>query len=184
MDHMKKEDVARSEKNDQDDKKKKKKNKKKNNKKDNPTSSSRRSSSIPSEDPKKKIKESKVWESKNIPEHLKEKCAILESNPNVIIVANIPINVTIEELREYFNTLLVSLKQNANGGFPLKSLEIGETKNFAIIEFNGPEWRKMCTNLDGLEYQGFKLMVYGGRKEGRIKNGGGMREEERGRREE
>ena len=160
MDQNKKEELVVSEKNDIDnDKKKKKKNKKKNHKKDNPTSSSRRSSSIPSEDPKKKIKESKVWESKNIPEHLKEKCANLEFNTNVLIVANIPINVTIEELREYFNTLLVSLKQNPNGGIPLKSLEIGETKNFAIMEFNGPEWRKMCINLDGLEYQGFKLMV-------------------------
>jgi hypothetical protein len=142
-------------------KKRKRKNKKKNLKKDNPASSTRRSSSIPSDDPKKKIKESKVWESKTIPEYLKEKFASLESNPNVIIVANIPINVTIEELREYFNTLLISLKQNQNQnlGVPLKSLEIGETKNFAILEFNGPEWRKMCNTLEGLEYQGFKLMV-------------------------
>lgn len=64
------------------------------------------------EELKRKIKESKVWDSKNIPEMLKEKFAAIESSPLTLIIANIPINVTLEELREYFNTLLVSLKQN------------------------------------------------------------------------
>ena len=64
------------------------------------------------EELRKKIKESKVWESKNIPEHLKEKFASIESSPLTLIIANIPINVTLEEMREYFNTLLISLKPN------------------------------------------------------------------------
>ena len=64
------------------------------------------------EEIRQKIKESKVWESKNIPEFLKEKYATIESSPMTLIIANIPINVTLEEMREYFNTLLISLKQN------------------------------------------------------------------------
>ncbi len=64
------------------------------------------------EDLRQKIKESKVWESKNIPEFLKEKYATIESSSMTLIIANIPINVTLEEMREYFNTLLISLKQN------------------------------------------------------------------------
>lgn len=138
------------------DKIKKQKKKKKKSKKEH----KKRSASISSRETKKKIKESKVWDSTNIPEFLKEKYAALESNPLVVIIANIPINVTIEELREYFNTLLVSLKQNSFAtGTPIKSIEIGETKNFAIIELSSKDWKKICNSLDNLEYQGFKLMV-------------------------
>jgi len=69
------------------------------------------------EELRKKIKESKVWESKNIPEFLKEKYASIESSSLTLIIANIPINVTLEEMREYFNTLLISLKQNFGNFF-------------------------------------------------------------------
>ena len=41
----------------------------------------------------------------------------------------------------------------------MRSLEIGETKNFAIIEFNNKEWKRVCSSLENLEYQGFKLLV-------------------------
>ena len=89
--------------------KKKKKNKKKKLKKDNKKSENKENEE---EDLRQKIKESKIWESQNIPEFLKEKYATIESSSLTLIIANIPINVTLEELREYFNTLLISLKQN------------------------------------------------------------------------
>ena len=82
-------------------KKKKKKKKKKNDNKS--------GSSDYEEDPVKKIKTSKLLTDENIPEHLREFYAEIELNPLKLVIGNIPINITTEELRQYFHTLLVSL---------------------------------------------------------------------------
>ena len=89
-------------------KKKNKKHKKKNKKRDDDDYLD----GYDGKNPSKKIKTSAVLDNKNIPEEYREKYHEIEKNPLKIIVANIPLGVTLDELRGYFNTLIASLKTN------------------------------------------------------------------------
>lgn len=51
-----------------------------------------------------------MWSNPRIPTHLKKKYVDIEVNPMMLIVGNIPPVCSKEELKDYFQTLLVSLR--------------------------------------------------------------------------
>ena len=108
--------------------------------------------------PRKKIK-SGVYESKTIPEHLKDHFAEIEENPLKLIIGNIPMNMTRDELKQYFHTLLVSLNPQLRHTPPIVSFEIGETKNYAVAELFNKDVVKLCLSMDVLELQGYKISI-------------------------
>jgi len=58
----------------------------------------------------KRIKKSKCLINKNIPAHLRRTFAEIETNPLKVLITNIPTNVTVEEMRAYFSTFILTLK--------------------------------------------------------------------------
>ena len=63
--------------------------------------------------------DSSVWKNPRIPTHLKKKYVDIEVNPLMLIVGNTPPTTHKEELKEYFQTLLVSLRPHL-GIFKIK----------------------------------------------------------------
>jgi len=94
-----------------------------------------------------------------LPEHLRKKYARIESNPLVLICANISPHVTIEELQEYFNTLIRTLNPNINTLCPVKNVEISHNKMFAILEFLNKDCKKVLKQYKELEFQNYKMVI-------------------------
>lgn len=82
-----------------------------------------------------KIK-TKIEEDPNIPTYLKEKYIEIEINPMKLVLYELPLGTSQDEIDLYFNTLLSDLdKRLLNNVNPIKKSEIGETGKFSIIEF-------------------------------------------------
>lgn len=56
------------------------------------------------------MKMSAIWSDSNIPEELKKKFVKIEQDSLCLIVANIPMSISTLELKEYFSTLVSTLK--------------------------------------------------------------------------
>lgn len=80
--------------------------------------------------------EDKIDECPNIPQVLKRKYKKIETNIKCLILTNLPLKITAEELMSYFNALLTSIDQK----YEIENIKtvidygIGETKRFAFIE--------------------------------------------------
>jgi len=129
------------------DKKKKKKHKKKDRRDD---------ESDEDPGPSKKVKSS-VLDNKNIPEGLRQKCYETEKNPLAVAIGNIPLGASKTELLTFFTTLLTSLRPDFVN--PIRDIEIGSTKNFAIMELDTKDIRDYTLSLENLELKGYKLQI-------------------------
>jgi splicing factor U2AF subunit len=79
--------------------------------------------------------ETRIDEAEGIPQVLKRKYKKIELDPLCIILTYLPIHITAEELRVFFNTLLSSLvpRYDEDDVLPVADCEIGETKRFAVL---------------------------------------------------
>ncbi len=120
--------------------------------------------------PSKQVKSS-VLDNKNIPEGLRQKCFETEKNPLAVAIGNIPLGASKTELLTFFTTLLTSLRPDfgKHSHFsiihyivkvnPIRDIEIGATKNYAIMELDNKDIRDYTLNLENLELKGYKLQV-------------------------
>lgn len=60
---------------------------------------------------------SKIWENPIIPQKLKQKYVDLELDKVTLCIANVPSNAQENEMREYFQTILITLKPALGNGF-------------------------------------------------------------------
>ena len=56
-----------------------------------------------------KAKHSKILNDPDLPSQIKEKYAIYENNPYMMIVSQVPLTVQLKEIEEYFNTLITNI---------------------------------------------------------------------------
>jgi splicing factor U2AF subunit len=113
---------------------------------------------------KKNIKQrimDKIDSSENIPQSLKRKYKAVELDPLALILTSLPLEVTSEELFEFFNVLLTSLdpSYDERGERPVDSCEIGETKRFALIFLIDKESVWKLVKMDSVIYQGSKIKI-------------------------
>eukprot|EP01086_Lenisia_limosa_P000173 TRINITY_DN1032_c0_g1_i1.p1 TRINITY_DN1032_c0_g1~~TRINITY_DN1032_c0_g1_i1.p1 ORF type:complete len:331 (+),score=101.51 TRINITY_DN1032_c0_g1_i1:163-1155(+) len=80
-----------------------------------------------------------------------------------IYVGNVPTNITESTLGEFFNRLVLELKQQKEpeGQFepPVQAVQIHRDKGFAFIEFKTNEDASVAISFDGVELQGSTLRI-------------------------
>ena len=92
-----------------------------------------------------------------LPEHIRTKYANIEANPHNLIVTNIPPSVTSEELREYFHTLVIALDPELYSPPPIKAVEIGITKSFAVLTFSTRAAKDCLREFKETEFKQHKM---------------------------
>ncbi|CAK90407.1 unnamed protein product (macronuclear) [Paramecium tetraurelia] len=98
-----------------------------------------------------KVKMSKILQDPDLPQHIKEKYAIYENNPYMMIVSNVPLNVQLKELEEYFNTLITSLDPKITER-PIKAIEYGATKSWVVLECSSKEAKRALVTQDQVQF--------------------------------
>jgi splicing factor U2AF subunit len=72
----------------------------------------------------------------------------MENNPYLMIISNVPNNINMKGLEEYFNTLIVSLNPKITDKKPVKSLEFGVLKSWIILEARTKEAKQTLSPLE------------------------------------
>lgn len=105
--------------------------------------------------------EDKIDESENIPQVLKRKYKKIETNTKCLILTYLPLKITCEEIREFFNTLLTSLdsKYDEEDIRPVIECEMGETKRFAILELIDLESVWKLLKIESVLYKDAKIRI-------------------------
>lgn len=107
---------------DKEKKKKKKKNKERQHKKD-----------IDQDKIKELAAASELHQLNQLSPEEKQKYSIAENHPLKIICTNLPFKITIEELFQYFNTVIAASNPELAMPLPIKDVEFDKTKTFAIL---------------------------------------------------
>jgi len=99
--------------------------------------------------------------SESIPQTLKRKYKTIELDPQALILTNLPLGVTSEELFQFFNVLLTSLepRYDEQGIRPVESCDIGETKRFAVIYLIDQESTWKLVKMDSVIFQSAKIRI-------------------------
>ena len=106
-----------------------------------------------------KAKDSKIFDDPNLPIEIKQRYAQLEFNPYVMIVSQLPKQIILKGLEEYFNTLISNLNPKLPERRPVKSLEFGVLRSWVVLELSSREAKQTVAPLDILEYIGCKIKI-------------------------
>nr|QZA51943.1 splicing factor u2af1 [Paramecium bursaria] len=110
-----------------------------------------------------KAKHSKILNDPDLPSQIKEKYAIYENNPYMMIVSQVPLTVQLKEIEEYFNTLITNIDTKINEK-PIKSIEYGATKSWVVLECSSIDAKRTLLPLNQVEFVNHKLKIERPRK--------------------
>lgn len=102
-----------------------------------------------------------IEEDKHIPAQLKDFFTKVELDPLALCIANLPLNIIVDELRLYFNTLLRDMfpEYADQGKDPVKRVKLADTKKYCILYMQDKDIAEELVNLGNLDYQNTKLKV-------------------------
>lgn len=70
----------------------------------------------------------------------------------MVCIGNVPLSTQESEFKEFIETVMITLRPALAIKPPVKEIEIGETKNFAIVTLIDRECRNLCLKLDSSEF--------------------------------
>lgn len=101
----------------------------------------------------KKAKTSTLLRCEEIPEYQRMRLAIVESNPWMLIVSNLPHGITSYEIKDYFNALLLALRPEYATPIPVINVELATSRVFATLEFTNKAAKAYTLTLKNIEFQ-------------------------------
>lgn len=82
----------------------------------------------------------------------KEKYSIAENHPLKIICMNLPFKITIEEVFQYFNTVIAASNPELAMPLPIKEVEFDKAKTFAILTMSSRKVKDFFRSHSEFQY--------------------------------
>ncbi len=94
-----------------------------------------------------------------MPQSYKQKYSIAEFDPYCLIVTNLPLNCTAEELHIYLDTLVYTVKPEYGKTPPIKNVDMSHNNNFCITTCANKEIKSFFKINNDLKYKESSLKV-------------------------
>ncbi|KAL4491236.1 hypothetical protein ABPG72_021622 [Tetrahymena utriculariae] len=107
----------------------------------------------------KKAKTSKLLLCEAIQDHLRQRYSLIEANPWLLIVSDIPRMITDIEIKEFFNILISKLRPELAEPMPVVKVDVMTNGQFATMHMSCRLAKIFALTLRGVEFQKCKLMI-------------------------